>query len=421
MSHTTPLAALLLLLSAAACPQSPPKADHPDLSGVPFQQWSTQGRRADIPWKFSALSVKLTFHQRIQAHFSIKLDGADLVKLGSRGNVDAFVQITDAAGREFRTYAEVDLTKTTADLRKQDVVIAWDAFVLPGEYRVAFALVHDDSGRRDYGEARLKVKPLRRDPLPAAWSRLPTVEFWEPNDVTLVDTIFQEKIAAALDLPFQAKRPLDLELIADLTPSRIFGGSPEGYRLYLSAALPALKVLAQVRTANGKVPLTALDLLKSRETLRQDAAAGLDWAVLKRIATAPDVNLVDARARLQPSALFLRQVLLRRIEEQQAAPPAGAHRRIFVILSSPLDLYSFPKVRSDLPACDCAVYYLFLNFLYHRYSREPVYGRRGWVRYFGVPDNVERMLAPLPVRSFDIQSPEDFRSALARILKDEAK
>jgi len=409
MMRTYLLAALFLLAAWTAWPQT--AAEHPDLDKLPFPEWSKQGKRTDVAWRPRADVMGLSYHQRLQAHISIKIDGADLARLGGKKSILAFVQFTDAAGRQYRNDAAFDFSAGGAVLRRQDVDIAWDAFVLPGEYRVAFALLHPGTGKRDFVETRFEVPTLRHDPLPAAWSALPTVEFLDPNDLTKIDTIFQESMVGRLNLQLAAPPPVRFEVLADLTPSRVFAGSPTAYRRYLQAVIPALKVLAQVQVAGGKPSVTTLDLQRSEETLHQEAVDRLDWTALKRIATAPEVALFDARQPVQPSAVFLRQELAQRI-----ADTSGPRRRVYVILSSPLDPYSFPDPDPGLSSCDCVIYYLNFTYYYVEISS------RGRVinnhSYGGVPRKVERMLSPLRVRSFSISSAEDFRAALAQILTD---
>jgi len=410
MTVRTPLLAALFLLAASTAWPQQSADEHPELDKLPFPEWSAQGKRTDMRWYPRADVMGLSYHQRLQAHISIKIDGADLARLGGK-RVIAFVQFTDAAGRQYRNAATFDYSAGSKDLRKQNVEIAWDAFVLPGEYRVAFALLHPDTAKRDFIETRFEVPALHHDPLPAAWSSLPTVEFLDPNDAAKIETIFQEQMAGRLNLPLAAPPPVRFEVLADLTPSSVFGGSPQAYRRYLQAAIPAIKVLAQVQVAGGKPSVTTLDLQRAQETLHQDSVDHLDWAALKRIAMAPEVALVDVRRPVQPSANFLRQELAQRIADTR-----GPRRRVYVILSSPLDPYSFPDPDRKLSSCGCVIYYLNFPF----YSTE--IGPRGRViirsSFSGVPRKVERMLSPLRVRSFSIASPEDFRAALAQILTD---
>jgi hypothetical protein len=164
-------------------------------------------------------------------------------------------------------------------------------------------------------------------------------------------------------------------------------------------------------------------LRKSQETWTRDPARDLDWDTLRRIVTSPDLDVVDARQPLNPSAAFLRQELARRI----AAAASDPALHIYVILSSPLDVYSFPDPDPELPRCDCSIYYL--NFSNHGVARSVVHFRYPYPYpnpyptgrppgYAGVPGKVERMLRPLPVRSFSVSSPEDFRVALAYVLAD---
>ena len=80
---------------------------------------------------------------------------------------------------------------------------------------------------------------------------------------------------------------------------------------------------------------------------------------------------------------------------------------MFVLLGSPMDSYTFPK----LPEIetgeeqDCVVYYLQFEFS----ERQGITG--------GV-SNVEKMLKPLKIRSFEVRSADDVRRAMARIMEE---
>jgi hypothetical protein len=81
-----------------------------------------------------------------------------------------------------------------------------------------------------------------------------------------------------------------------------------------------------------------------------------------------------------------------------------------VLLGSPMDSYTFPR----LPEIetgeeqDCVIYYLQFEFSQHE-------GIMGGV------NNVEKMLKPLKIRSFEVRSADDVRRALAKMLEELAK
>jgi hypothetical protein len=56
---------------------------------------------------------------------------------------------------------------------------------------------------------------------------------------------------------------------------------------------------------------------------------------------------------------------------------------------------------------DCIIYYLQFEFAERR-------------RITGASGNVEKMLKPLKMRTFEVRSPDDVRRALAKILKEVA-
>ena len=80
---------------------------------------------------------------------------------------------------------------------------------------------------------------------------------------------------------------------------------------------------------------------------------------------------------------------------------------MFILIGSPMDLYAFPKLPEieTREEQDCVLYYLQLEFL----QRQGITGGAG---------NVEKMLKPLKIRSFEVRSADDVRRALAKILEE---
>jgi hypothetical protein len=93
-----------------------------------------------------------------------------------------------------------------------------------------------------------------------------------------------------------------------------------------------------------------------------------------------------------------------------AAKPGVKPLRVFVVLGSPMDFYTFPKLPEieTSEEQDCVIYYLQFEFSQ----------REGFIAGTG---NMEKMLKPLKVRSFHVQSADDVRRALAKMLDELSK
>jgi hypothetical protein len=399
-----------------------------------FEQWRNEGPREQVPWKVRLLSRGLSFHQRLLARIEIEADADHILKHGRTGRVIALVQLTDSKGQTYGNDGTLKLSEMK-DTRNADVIFSWDAFVLPGDYRVALALYDTQSGEHDFAQHHIRVDPLKPDPLSETWRDLPSVEFWAPTDANATDNLFHPDIEGTLNLHLATRQPVRIELLADLTASEIFEGSHTAYTSYLRGIVPTLKVFSQMEMPNGILDMATLDLKDRKITFEQEnalnhAAArdapkdaktktkdeatlkGLDWPRLRTALKASDPSTVNVRVLKDrhPSPVFLRDELLRRIT--RPTPPKVGPLRVYVVISGPLSSYSFDTLESTpLPSalpeqCACLIYYL-------EYDLVPVRSAA-----FSTIGKVEKMLKPLKVRAFSVHSAYDTRHALAIMLDE---
>jgi hypothetical protein len=115
---------------------------------------------------------------------------------------------------------------------------------------------------------------------------------------------------------------------------------------------------------------------------------------------------VSSLGKKPPSAAFLHDEILRRIENNK---DEGGAMQVFVVISSPLSVYSFDKLNNqDLPQpCNCRIFYIEYDAS-RRHSIESATGQ------------VEKMLRPVKVRSFREHSPEGLREAIAKMMGEAA-
>jgi hypothetical protein len=287
------------------------------------------------------------------------------------------------------------------------------AFVLPGEYQATMALYHGGTGEHNLTQKRLRIPALHDDPLPEAWQGLPSVEFFAPLQENDIDFFYRPEIEDHLHLPLVTRRPVRIELLVDLAASDLFRGSQSYYNRYLAAVLPMLKTFSQIDVQNGEIDIAVLDLARREVRFKQDNVKQLDWDSLKHALSANEASVVsvDALNPKHKGPALLKEELARRIT---AGAPGGeggvAPLQVFILISSPLGLYSFADLKSSLlPAeCSCIVYYLEYDS-----SRRP--------GLFGAVGNVKKMLHPLPVHGFETHSAATVRKALAAILREVSK
>lgn len=404
-----------LVLLRASCLAFSHHSDEPSTEKLfaesHFDQWQAERPSEQIPWKVRVRPARLSIHQRLEVAIEVLVPGAEVVKRRADGRLVMLVQITDAAGSTYQSHGIVDLADVKPVMAKSDFQFAWGAFALPGEYDVALALYDKATGEHNFVSNKLHVGPLRSDPLPNLWRGLPSVEFWAPTTAGL-DELYRSDMDGRLNLPLITKRPLHLEIIADVTPSEVFFGNYTVYQRYLHGVLPTVKALSQIKTSNGSVSLAALNLDERRLNMDQPNLKELDWTSLKAAVSpnhGPGVIAVKSLLERQHSPVFLRDELVRRMNAApEAASPAGDPLLVFVVISAPMDPYSFP----DLPPIaatdpNCVVFYLQYDFMGLVEAR----------RLDGGSANVEKMLKPLRVRTFKVRSAESLRMALARMLE----
>jgi hypothetical protein len=406
-------------------------------AAVPFDLWVKQGPATAIPWRVQIRPFGLSVHQRMRAHIDVALHRRDLMNRRPDDRMVVLLQVTDAAGEQFRDYAFFRMKDAALDLKKGEVEVFWNMYVLPGEYQVTIALVDPATAQHNLVQSRMRIDPPKDDPLPGIWLGLPAVEFLSPR-LEGPDFIFRPDVTSRLHLPLATHHPVRIEVLADVTASDLFRGSAAFYNRYLSVALPLLKALSQITLERGSIDVAMLDLRKRAVTFEEDDVKELDWPRARSV-LAPENSIatIDIKTLEQrrESPAFLQDELLRRLNAAPGDPPAGGDApasaglqgraetkqvgaevktggdpvHVFVIIGSPMDFYSFRDLPKMPPGSEekCVVYYLQFELL------NPAYAD-------GAIGNVRKMLKPLTVHVFKVRSPESVRHALAKILEEVA-
>ncbi len=380
---------------------------------LPFDEWVKQGPKQQVRWQTQVGYLGLSGYQRQLVGIEAYVDLPDLLQRPRDRQLILLVQLTDSAGRRYRSARTLELSSLKAvpnggrhELQRFD----WKAFALPGDYQVVMALYHADTGEHNLAQKRLRVPAIHNDPLANAWRGLPGVEFWAPISVEDIDFFYRPEFEDTLDLPLETHRPVHMEIMVDLAASDLFHGSDVLYSRYLSAVLPTMKIFSQIQVKNGTTDVSVLDLSRREVRFRQENARQLDWEGMKHALTknGAAVVSVDALSPKHKGPALIKEELTRRLTaEGESGEREAEPLRVFVLISSPLGLYSFAGLKSSLmPAnCSCVVYYLEYDS-----SRRPgMYGAIG---------NVKKMLRPLPVHAFEAHSADAVRKALAVILRD---
>lgn len=305
-------------------PQHEPSSTAQLFRSADFDRLAAEGRHDDIRWKVRTLVHGLSIQQRMVAHIEIDIPGSELVKRSADGQLIALAQVEDAAGHPYRDFGFIDLKQIKPELRKRTWESTWEAYALPGLYKVSLLLYDPRSHEHSFIQTGLRVEDIRHDPFPAIWQGVPDWQFWAPLD-KLPDEIYRPDIESPLHLVLAAKRPIQVDVLADLTPSDLFHGSSRFYHHYLALALPLLKDLSQIRvpSAPGRLHVATLDLRLHKITFEQDDGRPLNWTALKTVLApenGPGMIDVQALEHKHETPDFLRDELLRRLMSQASDP-----------------------------------------------------------------------------------------------------
>ena len=399
------LLGLFLFVRIPAFSQVMPKSDPHLFDQVPFDQWVKEGHSEQIPFKFHVYDAQLSIYQRLVVHIQMLVQGKELSKRGDTGDLLAFVQITDNSNHMAHDALKLELPKIAPQLNKKaDVMFEFDAFVLPGDYTVTLAVDHTDAGEHSLMQHSIHVNALKNDPLPEMWRDLPVLEFLTHIEPPDPDTFFHPELKGTLNLPVETRRPVNVELLADVTAADLFRGSSSRYMRYLYALLPVVHTFTQMQLKQGAMNLLTLDLTRRRVIFEQDGLTTLDWAKMKKTVstTEPAVISVGNLSKEPPSPDFLREEIGRLISKSGNGVP-----QVFIVITSPLFLHSFHNLKSDpLPEnCNCRVFYIEFDT-----------SRRGVSS--DATGQLEKMLKPLKVQSFRAHNSEVVRQALAKIIQE---
>lgn len=397
----------------------------------PVDRWLEGAPRADIRWSVNTDPAVLSSFQRLRARWTIRIHGDELVRRRGRGRLLTILELRDRRGVRYETHHLLDLREPPYASAQNVESAEWiaNAFLLPGDYEVTFAMADITTGEHSLARKKLHVAPLSSDPLSDAWRDLPAVEFAESNDPP--ESWYLPEMASRLALPLETKRRVTVEIVANAAVSEMSRAAQRRTDQTMALLLPALKVLSQIDVRNGSLHLALLDVERRRTLFAQESAAGIDWNRLKPALTADDLHTIDARAlknRARNVQFFVRQIA-RRI-----APDENRTLRVVIVLSAPM---SFPSGTDRTPAeppegSDYRVFYIRYQTIAGRPAPVPDFfssGRRPApppleptrVPSGGLPDQLEDTLKALHPRAFEVWTPLDFRKALAAILREISK
>jgi hypothetical protein len=449
--------AILIFLTVFMAPGSFAQDDNETggLPAIPFDALIAGNDTAQIPWEISTVDLGLTAEQRLRAAIQIRISARELAPRVGAGKMIAMAQMTDAQGHAYRSHRTDDLASLKLPPGTQYLSVEFNAFVLPGDYRLAIAIY--DTATKEYSVAHreLRVAAIKNDPLAAAWNGLPSVDFW-PAHAPL------ETLRGKVRLPLQTTRRVRVEVLLNTTFTKGVKSSKTLYEHSLTILVPEFETLAQVSPANGELDAASLELTDQKVLFEQDDVTAFDWQRFADSLVTVNPGVISASSlQNQPrEAQYFTSEVMRRISPEAAEPGNGGTKptqdedalRVLIVLSGPMSFPNHEALRqiSMKGGCECRVYYIRSHtagssspvvLLDDQNQDTALPPSRGHsppqlpeLDGSGAPtpappsdacpnndcnyDELENTLAPLHPRVFDVFSPMDFRKALASILDE---
>ncbi len=409
---------LLATLAFGSVPALAFQSEEPSTDAIfadaPFEKWQTQGPRLDVPWQVR-VSKGFSLHQRLVASIKVQIPGTELLKRSHDERITLLVEVRNSEGTPFRNYGLLELDNLKPETKNSDVEFSWQAFAVPGQYEVAVALWDKKSGEHNFLRLPFHIDTLKNDPLPEMWQGLDAFEFWSTKRDG-PEFLFHSDIDGRLHLPLTTRRPVQLDVLVDLTPSaERFHGNYSVYNFYLATVLPLFKVFSQIKVANGSSSAAVLDIVQRRIPFEQNDGKDLDWPSLsKALSPSNDPGRVSVKElqNRQQNPVYLREEIVRRLTRttDSAGQPVELPLHAFVLIGGPMELYVFPRLPEVETGReqDCVIYYLQVD----SFEGPGATGAAG---------NVEKMLKPLKIHTIHVRTAFEARRALARVLEEIGK
>jgi hypothetical protein len=376
------LAASLLLYAADLLPTRTQL-----FSDYPFDEWAAGPDQSSIKWDVRLPAPRLSVHQRLIQRIETVIPGGELAKRRGRGELIVLTRLEDASGRQWRTGNRMKLIAIEPTVKSQELTFTTTAFIRPGDYRLAIALVDSETMQHNFLRRSLHIAPLKSDPLPHSWDGLPAVELIQMAEGP--DSWFLPSIRGRLKLPLRTPEPqpivagnllpepapylvsagsapartsnaayvvpsmepraaaAKLDLLVNITPSDRSAGSSGVLRRNMAAVIPALKILSGIGAKAHPAQAEVMDLTRRRIAFETADAASLDWMTLGKILGETNPGIIDAKVLAGQSSMrrYFTDEIARRAGE------SGPSRWLIVLSGSFVfgsqDETSIPRLAPD--------------------------------------------------------------------------
>jgi hypothetical protein len=366
-----------------------------DLNSVPISDWLNAGEHAEIPWDFRVSDPYLRIDQRIEVSYIAAFKGKDFTRIGNTHELFFISRVSSPDG-EWLEEPSVSRPVEQALSAHAQTQFFMRVYLKPGDYLLWVVLYNRHNGEHNLAKRRIRVAEFRRDPLPDLYQSMPLVEFPEAGEQD------QGFVKGRLYLPVRNKRPLEVDLIATLSPPQQWAGRARALHAQNDVTVGAVAALSQIQLDEGILSIAGLDLVRQDVVYDQTGGRDLDWAAFTEALKKAQKPAVSTKA-LQESknnGAFFREFLSKRIGDD--ASDKSSMRIVIVVTSSQLFEHGSDLTPLQIEGdCHCRVYHLRF-----RLNNNDVF------------DEIEKIIKPLHPRTFDLTNPRDMRNAIAEIVSD---
>jgi hypothetical protein len=418
--HVRTLLLAFLAISTTRAFDDPSSLD-PAFLRIPFTQWLTETGQPFVRWTVAVSHPELTFHQRLSANIEFKVDGKDLAPRRGKGQLVFFSQITGTDGTKYQNHGAIDLAKLDEDIRLAYLTYEQSAFVLPGDYQLAVAILDTASREHTAKQMAFHVANSKKEFAPGIWKDLKPVEMIPAQDAP--DSWYLPNMTGRLHWGAPVRTPVRMEVILNYA-------APKGAGL--NTFLPTLRALAPSWQDGVEANFKVLDVHGRRLLYRQNKVRELDWPALRDSLSGQNTATVDVKAlgeRHRDAQFFVNEVG-RSLRSMEQAPC------LLLVLSNPISFEDGEDLSSISTEGKSACEVIYIRAHSPRVNR-PIYpepglrgGRRG--RFGGGGpmgpvrgvnprgpefDQLANTLKSLNPKIFDVTTPDEMSKIFADIYR----
>jgi hypothetical protein len=346
-----------------------------DATSVPLEDWLKEPKARQLPMDMRVTAPELRMDQQTAVVYegTVRLKNP---KGAPERQVVFFVGADSAAGQRLTETSVHAVNIPTETEGGFDVSVFGCMYFRPGRYSLWIAAYDGSSGKHSVHRQNVRISEIKNDPLPLLESESPAARF---PDFTPEESEIEKVLPSSLFLPVSNRRPLAIDIIS-LDPFRRNVIGP----------------LSQLAVKDSSISVAVLDLEKQKVVFDSRATGAFDFTEMLKAA---DSHLkdqsVDVNILLTPD----RVGYLRKFLEERMKGLAGMARVTFVV-SYTMD---FPRGADTSPIqldanCECRLFHVQMS---PRWS-----------------DDLEKVLRTPQSRRLVVNSPLDFRKALASIVRD---